>query len=42
MPNARLADTGDLGALLALFAASDVSRSAEPAAQMQGSSRPAC
>jgi ribosomal protein S18 acetylase RimI-like enzyme len=31
MPNARLANAGDLDALLALFAASDVSRSAEPA-----------
>jgi GNAT superfamily N-acetyltransferase len=31
MPNARLANAFDLGALLALFAASDVSRSAEPA-----------
>jgi GNAT superfamily N-acetyltransferase len=31
MPNVRLANAGDLGALLALFAASDVSRSAEPA-----------
>ena len=31
MPNARLANETDLGALLALFAASDVSRSAEPA-----------
>jgi GNAT superfamily N-acetyltransferase len=31
MPNARLANENDLGALLALFAASDVSRSAEPA-----------
>jgi GNAT superfamily N-acetyltransferase len=30
MPNARLANAGDLGALLALFADSDVSRSAEP------------
>jgi GNAT superfamily N-acetyltransferase len=31
MPSARLAHEDDLGALLALFAASDVSRSAEPA-----------
>jgi GNAT superfamily N-acetyltransferase len=31
MPSARLANAGDLDALLALFAASDVSRSAEPA-----------
>jgi len=30
MPNARLAVAADLDALLALFAASDVSRSAEP------------
>lgn len=30
MPNARLATMADLGSLLALFAASDVSRSAEP------------
>jgi GNAT superfamily N-acetyltransferase len=30
MPNVRLATIADLGSLLALFAASDVSRSAEP------------
>ncbi|MET3839472.1 GNAT family N-acetyltransferase [Bradyrhizobium sp. OAE829] len=30
MTNARLVNVGDLGALLALFAESDVSRSAEP------------
>jgi GNAT superfamily N-acetyltransferase len=30
MPDARLANTADLGALLALFADCDVSRSAEP------------
>jgi GNAT superfamily N-acetyltransferase len=30
MPSARLANEGDLDALLALFAASEVSRSAEP------------
>jgi GNAT superfamily N-acetyltransferase len=35
MPSARLANAGDLGALLALFAASDVSRSAEPAARAE-------
>jgi GNAT superfamily N-acetyltransferase len=35
MPNARLADANDLDALLALFAASDVSRSAEPRAKAE-------
>lgn len=35
MPVARLADSADLGALLALFAASDVSRSAEPPARAE-------
>ena len=35
MPNARLADVDDLGALLALFAASDVSRSVEPRARAE-------
>jgi GNAT superfamily N-acetyltransferase len=35
MPNARLAVAADLDALLALFAASDVSRSAEPRARAE-------
>lgn len=35
MPNARLAVAADLDALLALFAASDVSRSAEPSARAE-------
>jgi GNAT superfamily N-acetyltransferase len=35
MPNARLANADDLGALLALFAASDVSRSVEPRARAE-------
>jgi len=35
MPNARQANAGDLDALLALFAASDVSRSAEPRARAE-------
>src|SRR5882757_4278008 len=35
MPNARLAVAADLDALLALFAASEVSRSAEPRARAE-------
>ena len=35
MPNARLANVDDLGALLVLFAASDVSRSVEPRARAE-------
>ena len=35
MPNARQANAGDLDALLALYAASDVSRSAEPRARAE-------
>ncbi len=35
MPAARLADAADLDALLALFAASDVSRAAEPRAKAE-------
>ena len=35
MPGARLARADDLGSLLALFAASDVSRSAEPRARAE-------
>jgi GNAT superfamily N-acetyltransferase len=35
MPNARMANADDLDALLALFAASDVSRSVEPRARAE-------